>query len=403
LTGPAGSPVGDPPVAVPDRLRLTAAEELWAIPMGLDGGTEPLSAIGTALTPRAALEQVMLAALLRPPCLVSFSGGVDSSAVLALATDVARREGLAPPIPATNRFPGLDEADESRWQEQVVAHLGLDDWIRLEWRDELDMLGSTATAVLERHGVLAPFNAHFHHPLLARAAGGSLLTGIGGDELFGAVHRATAGHVLFGGRRPRAGDLPALAFGLAPRRLRTAVMAARHRGFHGFAWIRHGARRRLTWADAAWDSGQPLRWDRSLREWWWPSRMLQCCLASMRALAGDFDVHTDSPLAAPEVLAACARTGGAVGLGHRPRALRGILGDLLPDAVFGRASKASFNAAFWSGAAGEFAARWDGRGVDPHSVDVAALRAEWAKPRPDAHSFALLHRAWLASAADRVV
>lgn len=382
---------------IPEHLRLTPLEELWVIPIGCDPAVPPLPASSSAGSPRAALEHVILPALLRPPCLVSFSGGVDSSVVLSLAVHVARREGLPLPIPATNRFPDLAEAEESDWQQRVVRHLGLDDWIRLCWRDELDIVGPVATQVLERHGILVPFNSHFHYPLLERAAGGSLLTGIGGDELFEATTRATMAHVMLGHRRPKPRDLPAIVFGLAPRDVRTEVMA-RRRSFRGYHWIRDHPRRQLAHMYAAWESHDPLRWDRSLREWWWPSRMLQSNLAGKRAMAADFNVMVENPLATPTVLRACAQSGGALGLGSRRRALSGIVGDLLPEELLSRCTKASFNGAFWNRHARAFVADWDGRGVNPDSVSVVALRAEWDEPLPDAHSFAQLHRAWLARA-----
>ena len=115
---------------------------------------------------RAALERAVLDAVARPPCFVSFSGGRDSSAVLALATRVARAEGLPLPIPATNVFPAVELTDEADWQERVVRHLGLDEWARLEHHDELDVVGEFAEDVLSRHGLLWPFNAHFHAPLI---------------------------------------------------------------------------------------------------------------------------------------------------------------------------------------------------------------------------------------------
>jgi Asparagine synthase len=381
---------------LPERLRLSPLEQLWAIPLGADELTAPLRPRSDdAVSPRTALEDVIRPALLRPPCLVSFSGGVDSSVVLAIAADVARREGLPAPIPATNRFPALVEADEHAWQEQVIEHLRLADWVRLEWDDELDVLGPVASGILRRHGILVPFNGHFHQPLFERAAGGSLLTGVGGDELFDPVARATAAHVLLRHRRLRAGDLPALAFGLAPRRLR-AVVVARRRRFERYGWIRPPARARLARAYAAWECGDALRWDRSLCAWWWPSRMLQCNLASKRVLAEALDVQVESPFASPSVLAACARAGGAIGLGSRATALAAIVGDLLPEAVLQRPSKASFDGAFWHRHARAFAAAWDGHGLDNEDVDVPRLRAEWAGNRPDPHSFALLQRAWLA-------
>jgi hypothetical protein len=391
------SAVREPAARLPDRLRLNAVEELWGIPIGPDEMTAPLPYGGAHIgTPREALEEVVLAALQRPPCLVSFSGGVDSSTVLAVAAHAARREGLALPIPATNRFPGLVEAEETDWQKRVVDHLELDDWIRLEWRDELDIVGPVATRLLARHGILVPFNSHFHYPLLEQAARGSLLTGFGGDELFGRVDRAVLADILFRHRLPHAHDLPALLGDLAPRRARTIAGVLR-RPYRDFSWLRPGSRRRLAWADTAWDMHEPLRWDRSLCEWWWPTRMLQCCLASMRVMAADFEVLIESPLAAPSVLAACALAGGAVGLGSRPHALQAIVGDLLPGAILTRGSKASFSGAFWRRHAREFVAEWDGRGIDPKHVSATALRAEWATPTPDAHSFVQLHLAWLAS------
>lgn len=390
----------DPPgltAGMPERLRPTALETLWGIPVGLDPETPALAPADTRATPRAALEQAVLPALRRSPCLVSFSGGVDSSVVLALAAHVARREGLPPPIPATHRFPRVPEADESSWQEQVVAHLGLDEWVRLEWSDELDVVGPVAQRLLRRHGLLVPFNGHFHLPFVEQAAGGAVLTGVGGDELFAPLRRATAADLLRGRRPPRLRDVPALVFGLAPRRLRAHVVA-RRRGFSGYRWIRPAARRRLAQAYASWETAEPLRSDRALTAWWWRSRMLQANLAGKRALGADVDVLVSSPFAAPEVLAACAAAGGAIGLGSRARALAGIAGDLLPPALLARRSKASFDGAFWTAQARAFAAAWDGHGVDPALVDVAGLRAEWARERPDPHTFALLQQAWLAVA-----
>lgn len=379
-----------------DRLRMTVLEELWAVPVGTDDTTAALSDDATAPSPRQALEQAVLSALERTPCLVSFSGGVDSSVVLAIAVHVARREGLPLPIPATHRFPDVPETDESSWQEQVIERLGLEDWLRLEWTDELDVVGPVAARVLDRHGVLVPFNGHFQQPFVEQAAGGALLTGVGGDELFAPVRRATAAHVLLRHRRPRPRDLPALAFGIAPRRLR-APLVVRRRPFATYRWIRPAARRRLARAYAAWESEEPLRWDRALRDWWWRSRVLQANLAGKRLLGAAHDVLVASPFAAPDVVRACAEAGGPIGLGSRAAALTAIAGDLLPPVLLQRTSKASFDGAFWTRHARGFAAAWDGSGVDPAWVDVAALRAEWSLPRPDPHSFALLQRAWLAA------
>src|SRR5690242_21596158 len=104
----------------------------------------PLGAGGT-------LKDAVREAVLSGPTFVSFSGGRDSSAVLAAATSVARREGLSLPIPVTIRASEAPESDESDWQETVVRHLGVENWIKVEIDDELDAVGHYARRGLERH------------------------------------------------------------------------------------------------------------------------------------------------------------------------------------------------------------------------------------------------------------
>jgi Asparagine synthase len=388
-----------PRVTVPDHLRLTPLEELWAIPMGTDRHTPPLATSEPPQSPRAALEAAVIPALRRPPCLVSFSGGVDSSSVLAIAAHVARREGLPAPVPITNRFPGLQEADEAQWQERVVSHLGLQDWLRPEWQDELDVVGPIATDVLRRHGLLFPFNSFFHHPMFERAAGGSLLIGIGGDELFTRLTRRLAARFLYERQLPRVRELRRFAFELSPRPVRAAVNAWRDEYFNQFHWIRAPQRRELRRAWADWLNRGPLRNDRSLHEWW-RSRILQCGMASMRALAGDFDVLVAHPLADPDVLRALAHAGGALGVGGgaRSRGAKQLVGDLLPRETLERRDKTTFDGVFWHEHARAFVAQWDGSGVNTEHVDVDALRAEWSKQLPFPQSFILLQRAWLSTA-----
>ena len=152
------------------------------------------------------------------------------------ATALARREGLPVPIPATNVFSSEQDADESSWQELLVRHLGLTEWIRLEYTDELDLIGPYAQRVLKAHGLLWPANVHFHLPLLEAARGGAMLTGIGGDELFMAARRLRAAAVLTRAVRPRPRDALSLALAFAPRRVRRAVIA--RRGSLEAPWLR---------------------------------------------------------------------------------------------------------------------------------------------------------------------
>ena len=198
------------------------------------GNVEPPDPIrGSAPTPRAAMERALVEPLRRGPCLVSFSGGRDSSAVLAVGQRSPPR-GVPPPIPATLRFPNAEDSAETEWQESVIDHLGLVDRVRVEATDELHRVGPAATATLERHGLLWPSNAHFHAPLFARAHGGSFLTGIGGDELLGSSRWFHARRVLAGRVVPTPRDALAVAFALSPPRLRRLVTRRRvHAPFPG--------------------------------------------------------------------------------------------------------------------------------------------------------------------------
>ena len=117
---------------------MSGMELAWGYLMGHDGTLPPPS--DPRVTPRAALELVVRRALQRPPCGVAFSGGRDSSLVLAIATHVARRDGLPDPVPITRVFPAIVEADEQEFQETVVRHLGLHDWHRVVFEDELDVV-----------------------------------------------------------------------------------------------------------------------------------------------------------------------------------------------------------------------------------------------------------------------
>ena len=179
-----------PPVSDQSLYVMTPTEIAWGYLVGYTGSLPPASE-GAPTEPRLTLERVIRRSS-TPPCGVAFSGGRDSSAVLAVATHVARRDGLPDPVPITRVFPEAPATDETEWQELVVRHLGLRDWIRLQLTDELDLLGPLATPRLREHGVLWPPTLHGDIPLLEPVAqGGSLIDGEGGDEVFGVAAPAS--------------------------------------------------------------------------------------------------------------------------------------------------------------------------------------------------------------------
>jgi asparagine synthetase B (glutamine-hydrolysing) len=372
---------------------MSPLELACGLVLGVDA---PPSARAGDDSPRSALEHAILPGLRRPPCLVSFSGGRDSSLVLAAATHLARRDGLPDPIPVTNRIRGAALADESRWQEALVGHLRLAAWERREHTDDLDTVGPYAQRVLRRHGLLWPFNVHFHLPLLDLAGGGSLLTGIGGDELFGAAERSRLAAVLTGSARPRRADALRAAGVLAPAVLRERVLARRHPV--PFPWLRAPAQRAVARALAATEAREPQRVQSRLR-FWRGLRSLRIGAASLELLARDADVRLLHPLSDDGVWNAFGRAARPHGFRDRTDGMRRLFGDLLPDDLLTRSDKATFDDAFWTGRAEAFARQWTGNGVPLSVVDPQALQRHWSSPAPRAQSFSLLQAAWLATEA----
>ena len=372
---------------------LTSLEVACGIVLG-PGNSAPEELLpDSPATPIAAFERVVLEALERPPCLVSFSGGRDSSAALAVAARVARREGLPLPIPATNRFPAVESSDELDWQELVVSHLGLRDWYRNDVADELDCVGPVGRDVLRRHGLLWPFNAFFHVPLLQAARGGSLITGIGGDEVFGGSRWSRATAVLSGRARPRPRDVLRIALALAPPSLRAPAL--RRRLDVRFPWLRPASLQRVLDAWAAQDAAEPFGWGKDF-SWWRTLRYWQVARRSLAVLAADADALIVHPFADPGFSRALARLPEDRRFADRSAAMEMLFGDVLPTAVIGRVSKATFDGAFFNVHSRGLVETWRGEGADAMHVDVDSLREHWSSPEPDARSFLLLQSAWLA-------
>jgi asparagine synthetase B (glutamine-hydrolysing) len=357
-----------------------------------------LPSVAAGTTPRLALERAILPALRRAPCVVSFSGGRDSSAVLALAADLARREGLPPPIPVTHRFPSASATQETEWQEQVIAFLGLEEWVRIEATGDLDCVGPIATETLRRHGVLWPCNAYFHVPIVEAAAGGALLTGVGGDEAFSASSWARALAVLGRRARPVPRDVLRVGFALSPQLVKRAAI---RRSLPEFgAWLRPAARRAIHASIASEAATEPLRWASRFRELA-GSGYMEVSLGSLGVLAADAGVEIGHPFHDPHFLAALAALEPACRFRSRTEAMQMLVGDLLPPALIGRATKARFSEVFWAEHSRALVARWQGEGVDPEIVDVERLREEWHSPAPAPHTFTLLQHVWLALEAAR--
>jgi asparagine synthetase B (glutamine-hydrolysing) len=361
---------------------------------GADEGVAVLRAgAHEGMKPLEALESAVLPALLRPPCLVVFSGGRDSSAVLAVATSVARRNGLAVPVPATNRFPAAHAAEESEWQELVVRHLGLSDWHIRNWDGELDVVGPVAQTVLRRWGAVYPHNAHFALPLLEAARGGSALTGIGGDQVFTAAAKLHVAQLLCREVPPRRGDWRAFAAAAAPRRLRQALW---QRHSSGAPWLTPRANARLAARLAADAASTPLWFSDLVRRQLWRQRTRTAIELTLAALVGDLDVEMFHPLQSAAFLSAVAAAKPRTGYPSRDAAMTELFSALLPAPLLQRETKAGFNEAFFHEPSRSFVRQWDGSGLDPSFVDPNELRRVFSTPRVDARAFSALQAAWAA-------
>lgn len=378
------------------RSDLSPLEVASGLILGEVDDVEPLPTPEPGKSAREALEDVVLAGLLRPPCVVSFSGGRDSSAVLAVAMHVARRHGTEEPIPVSLRFPEVKSTDESEWQEKVVRHLGVAHWERILLTDEADSLGPYAVGVLRRHGLLWPHNTHFHVPVCEHARGGSVLTGVGGDELLLPSAWVRLNHVLVRSARPEPRDLARLVLAYGPR-LGRRMRFRRQAGGLDMPWLRPEASEALRrcWTEASAD--EAVAWDDWVRRSWWHYRSRVVGRASLARVTGDVGAVAIHPLQDGRFLATIAAERGRAGFRNRTTAMRELFGDVLPPEALSRWSKAFFDDVFWGPYSREFARHWDGRGLDEDVVDVEALRRMWTgDAEVDGRSLLLLQAAWLA-------
>jgi hypothetical protein len=318
--------------------------------------------------PVVALERAVIPALQRAPCLVSFSGGQDSSLVLAAAVRTARREQLPLPIPVSWQPTDAPHAEESAWQQLVVDALEVTDWLRLPTGDDLDFVGPVATQVLRRHGVLFPANAYFHAPLLEQAAGGSLLTGFGGDQVLGRLSRP---------RRPAWWPQPTPS---PPT----------------FGWLRPAAARSVRRNLRREARARPRSYD-GRPAWALTRRDLELARLSLDLLGGDTDTKLVHPLLDPAFLAALCSSGPSPeAAGGRSRLLAQVFGREYPERVLRWRPKARFGEVFWRRHSRSVVVAWDGTGIDLSVVDRAELRREWSKPHPDSCTAMLAQQVRLA-------
>jgi len=398
---PGPSCWSDASVGTPDRrpYHLRGAELAWGWVPGWSSEHSNVDIEPSSMgTPLEAVEGVLRPLLGSGPVMVTFSGGRDSSALLATACALARREGLDNPVAVTLRYPGVPAADESTWQEIVVRHIGVADWLRLDLEpDQAELFGAVPISSLRRHGLLWPPLLHQLASWLPAVSGAAVVTGEGGDEVLGPRRLTLLRRALREYRHHpthvRAQDLRSVFAPLAPSRLREAA-AQRQQAAVPTDWLQPDMALELARRVAADEAAEPLSWRRALFQH--PHR--RCLVhgeANRDLLGAEHGVRFVHPFLEPAVISALARHGGPMGYAGRTDAMRKIFGSLLPDEVSARTSKARFNQAVIGPLSRAFLASWDGEGVDRSAVDVDGLRAAWAAEVVPAGTMALAQAVWL--------
>jgi hypothetical protein len=331
--------------------------------------------------------------LQRGRCVVAFSGGRDSSAVLATLLHVARRDGFDDPIALTARWPDHAATDESAWQEHVARELGVQRWEVITPGMGFDLLGSLATELLRDHGLSWPAGTAALMPMIEAAGDGTFVSGQGGDEVFGNWGLAAAWAHARRGRGLR-WSLRAVVGAALPGAVRIRRAVRRARPYQNWLTPEAIAVQRETLARET-VGAAPLWWPGYLRE---VSSDRGLCLGAQAqaALCASRGGSFAAPLLAPAFLAALARRGGWLGFGARTAAMRAVFSPLLSDAILSRQSKATFGDVFWGPESRRFAKEWQGEGLDARWVDAGALRAAWCEARPVYGAALPLQAAWLA-------
>jgi asparagine synthase (glutamine-hydrolysing) len=348
------------------------------------------------------LQRAITGHLRDAPCYVAFSGGCDSSLVLSAATRACRAAGVADPVPVTYRY-ATPAADERDYQELVVRHLGLREWVTFDLGADADFLGPDTCAELERHGAMWPPAPLTRARALRTLEPGVFLTGEGGDAVLGPRRSS---HLVRALRRwahrpsrPPGALLRDAAVELAPRPVRVRAATAALATDYGAQWLEPDLRQRYLRAAAALDAAEP----------WRPSQWFAEYLArpgvtighrSLRAFKARLGLQWEAPLVDREFLGSLR--GSLCWHDYRGRShlLRTLFADLLPDAIIERRTKASFNTALFGPFTRAFAARWDGTGAPP-GVDAEWLQQHWLSPSPSAGTATLLHHVWLAAEGSR--
>jgi asparagine synthase (glutamine-hydrolysing) len=272
----------------------------------------------------------------------------------------------------------------------VVKALHLRDWVRVDARGRLDLLGADARSGLLRHGARYPSIGHVVVPGAQAAGGGTLVDCHGLREIWD-FWRGTAIRGLVRRGRADRHAVQRAAVALSPRSVRRRAVEARLRSFdlpqvrpEVLDWLRE------RFADEA--VTMPLTASGAIRR----LHRRRCLWETARtfgSLGADHGAKVVHYFTDPAFAAALASAAGRRGW----RDSAAMLAELTPE-IPARASRPPGTPPepFWEGPeSAAFIEEWDGTGLDDTLVDPARMREAWR--RRDARAGLLLQSAWLAS------
>lgn len=347
--------------------------------------------------PRAALISVIAEKMQDGPCVVQFSGGRDSSLILALAVQAARERSSEMPVAVSVRYPDVVSSHESAWQDLVVRHLGVRHEVVEVARGDDEVCGPLGVSQLVRHGPLLPSAVGVSLGRVAGVVGGRpLLTGEGGDEVLGGSRVSLPVAHWRRRRRPSAQSVADMVSALAPRVVRRTLVRRELQAGLAPTWLQQRAHQPVMKALVEDITDTP--WDWREARWLTPcSRQWKLGASAMDAIAGSDGFSVHHPLLDPLFITALNQRGGRLGLATRTEAMSILAGDTLPREVLTRSTKATFNEVYAGDRLRAFARSWDGSGVDTALVDIERLRAAWTDSVVPSASLAPLQLALLAA------
>ena len=235
---------------------------------------------------------------------------------------------------------------------------------------------------------------HIKERLWKAGSGGFLVTGEGGDEVFGNRRVTPITQLLYQQTPSRRRALRVAVLNLAPRPVRRRRDATSVLANVTVPWLTPAARTALQDVVVSDSLAQPLPWNRSI------VNLLQRRGATIGAhtiavAAAAFNTTLIDPLLDPSFVRAWAAFGGRLGFPGRSAATRALFGHLLPEAVITREDKPLFFRVVFSEPSKRFAASWNGEGIDTALVVGERLKRVWEREQPSILSAPLLQAAWL--------